>query len=91
MGGKTRVIPPESEVGVHRSYIPQYGEESKRQGPDGPPQIDVEFSRKLLGQYSKRMGIGTGLVDEALRTNPNSIHILTRAEISRWRLAGSKL
>ncbi len=91
MGGKTRIVPPESEVGVHRSFIPRYGEESKREGPDGPPQIDVVFSRKLLGEYSKRMGVGIGLVDEALRTNPNSIHILTREEIARWRLARAKL
>ena len=91
MGGKKRVIPLDSEVGIHRSYVEEYGEPPKREILDAKPLVDPDLILKLVGAYSDRMGVSRGLVEEAQRTSSRSIHIVTRAEMARWRLAGSRL
>ena len=91
MGGKKRVIPPDSEVGIHRSYIARYGDEPKRENVDVRPKIDPDMTLSIIGKYSDSMGISRDLIAEAQRTNSTSIHIVTRSEMARWRLGGSSL
>ena len=91
MGGKKRVIPPSSEVGIHRSYIARYGDEPQRENPDSRPKIDPDLTLSIIGKYSDAMGVSRGLIEEAQRTNSSSIHIVTRSEMARWRLGGSSL
>jgi hypothetical protein len=37
------------------------------------------------------MGVSSGLITLAEHTSPDIIHVLTPAEIARWRLGSSKL
>ena len=37
------------------------------------------------------MGVDSGLIDFAERGSSDQVHVLTRAEIQRWRLASQRL
>ncbi|ATQ69231.1 MULTISPECIES: hypothetical protein [Methylosinus] len=91
MGGLKRVIPRQSRVGVHRmfNYVdgvdPMSGEALReRRYADGG-------MRKALSRYSASMGISRDLIALAERTSPDRVHLLTAAEISRWRLGTPNL
>jgi hypothetical protein len=45
----------------------------------------------MLSRYSSRMGVNSGIIDYAERTSSDSIHVLSKAEIARWRLGQPKL
>jgi hypothetical protein len=90
MGGRKRVIPPLSSVGVHRmfNYVlspdPAGGEPLRKRNYD-----DGNMRARLL-RYSNRMGISNDLINYAERTSPDQLHVLSRAEIARWRLGSGK-
>lgn len=90
MGGRRRVVPPQSRVGVHRmfnystSFDFSEGLVRERNYDDGG-------MRATLSQYSSKMGVSTELVSLAERTSPDRLYMLSAAEIARWRLAGGKL
>jgi hypothetical protein len=90
MGGRKRVIPPQSRIGIHRMYaytsnfsLPDMGMVSERNLDDG-------WMRDMLARYSKSMGVSVDLVNLAERTSPDQLHILSAAEIARWRLGSRK-
>jgi len=37
------------------------------------------------------MGVDSGLIESAERGSSDQVHVLTRAEIHRWRLASERL
>ncbi|HEY8259671.1 MAG TPA: hypothetical protein VIG55_00530 [Methylosinus sp.] len=91
MGGRKRVIPRQSRVGVHRmfNYVdgvdPMSGELLReRRYADGG-------MRKALARYSASMGVSRDLIALAERTSPDRVHLLTAAEIARWRLGSPNL
>lgn len=91
MGGRKRVIPRQSRVGVHRMFNfvdgvdPMSGETLReRRYADGG-------MRKALSRYSATMGISRDLIALAERTSPDRVHLLTSAEIARWRLGTPNL
>ena len=91
MGGKKRVVPPQSRVGIHRMYnyttsfdVAQGGFVSERYYDDGG-------MRRKLSNYARRMGVDSGLIDSAERGSSDQVHVLTPAEIQRWRLASQRL
>ena len=90
MGGKRRIVPPESEVGIHRSFSIFVGADPGREYAASRVQIDNGSTGAAIGRYSDLMGISRDLINSAQKTLPDSIHILTRAEITRWRLGGAK-
>jgi len=90
MGGRKRVIPPRSSIGVHRMFaytsnfsLPDLGMVRERNLDDGG-------MRDMLARYSRSMGVSVDLVNLAERTSPDQLHILTAAEIARWRLGSRK-
>jgi hypothetical protein len=91
MGGRKRVIPPQSEVGIHRMF--QY--ESALDPAAGIATLhrryDTGTMRAILSRYSNRMGVNSGIIDYAERLSTDSIHVLSRKEIARWGLGQSKL
>ncbi len=91
MGGRKRVIPPQSRVGVHRMFNYSTSFDLSEGGLVRQRYYDDGGMRETLSQYSRTMGVSSELINLAERTNPDSIHVLTRAEISRWRLGSSKL
>jgi hypothetical protein len=91
MGGQKRVIPRQSRVGVHRmfNYVdgvdPDSGEVLReRRYADGG-------MRRALARYSASMGISRDLIALAERTSPDRVHLLSAAEIARWRLGTPNL
>jgi hypothetical protein len=90
MGAKKRVALPESRVGIHRMFMYE-----ANMRPDAGPQRDRIFAAEplvaRLSEYAATMGVSTELVRKAETINPEQIHILSAAELRRYRLAGPKL
>lgn len=89
MGAKKRVVPPQSKVGIHRMFL------YERMGQtDGSVQMTKTFAQSemvnRLGDYAGMMGVSRDLVYSAEKTPPDTFHVLTPAEIRRWRLASEK-
>jgi len=87
MGGVKRVAPPGSVLGIHRMFANQ------AQGHgiwgDGPSErvYDNGSMAGLLANYSSRMGVSRDLIRYAEHIASQSIHVITPAELARWRLA----
>jgi len=86
MGGKKRVVPPESQVGIHRMF---------RNELERDPAARVSSMRTIfapdsmvdaLSRYSGSMGISPQLVAAAEQISPTTVHIVTPSEMIRWRL-----
>ena len=90
MGAKKRVALPESRVGIHRMFMYE-----ANMRPDAGAQRDRVFAAEplvaRLSEYAATMGVSTELVRKAETINPEQIHILSAAELRRYRLAGPKL
>lgn len=90
MGGKRRVIPAQSRVGIHRmfnystSFDFSEGIVRERNYDDGG-------MRAMLARYASGMGVSPDLVNLAERTSPDQLYMLTGADIARWRLGSRKL
>ena len=92
MGGKKRVVPSHSFVGIHRMFRDEAG-------PD--PSGDRNRKRERLfasgnmvdvvSRYTGSMGISRDLIATAERVSPDDIHIVTPQELARWRLGSPKL
>ncbi len=82
-GGRRRIVPPGSEVGVHRAWTKVEDDPSgslTRQYPPG-------HHAPILSRYLRAMGVSDRLVALADSTSSDDIRILTRAELTRLRLA----
>jgi len=88
MGGKKRVVPPESEVGVHRMIAYTASE-----GFDATPSIRLDNGSvaAVLSRYCSAMGVNPAVIALAEHTAPGRLYLLSRAEIARWRLAVPRL
>ena len=90
MGGKRRVIPAQSRVGVHRmfnystSFDFSEGLVRERNYDDGG-------MRATLSRYANMMGVSRDLVYLAERTSPDQLYMLSGADIARWRLGARRL
>lgn len=90
MGAAKRVVPHGSKVGIHRMFAYEW-ERDRRS--DRLERLRVYGSQDLetrLANYAASMGVSRELITTAERISPDSIHILTRREIRRWRLASLK-
>jgi hypothetical protein len=89
MGGKKRVIPLQSEVGIHRMFTYEY---ASALGPIGGSRqrFDDGGMAAVLSRYSGMMGVSPQLISAAEHITPDQLHIVSRAEISRWHLAASR-
>ena len=89
-GGKRRVIPPVSRLGIHRMAIYAHSHD-----PAGGEQVTRTYGTDdlvtALSDYTKQMGIDPEVIDEAEQIAPESIHIVTSREILRWRLGSPRL
>ena len=89
MGGKKRLVPSISRLGIHRMVVDVHsyslfgGEESER--VYGSPGFVA-----ALASYTRAMGVSPLVIAYAERIAPEAIHILSRGEIKRWRLASAQ-
>lgn len=88
-GGKQRVVPPISRLGIHRMVINEAGRD-----PAGGYAMQQTFGSEeivsSLSAYTRLMGIDPAVIVQAEQIAPESIRILTPKEIARWRLARSR-
>ena len=90
MGAKKRVALPESRVGVHRMFMYEANMRSESTG-ERERVFATEPLVARLSEYAQMMGVSTELVRRAETINPDKIHILSAAELRRYKLAGPKL
>ena len=87
MGGKTRVVPPQSTLGVHRTSSFRFVGKDPAGVDPGYQRIQTpEALLKALGDYTRKMGVSPEVLSVAQAAPPNSIRVLTRQEVARWRL-----
>jgi hypothetical protein len=86
-GGKRRIIPPASHLGIHQMAIYSHGffggDTTVSKGT--PELVDA------LSAYTKLMGVSPAAIEEAEQIDSSSIHILTPKEIARWRVGTPRL
>ena len=90
-GGKRRIIPSGSHLGIHSMAI--YSHDFSLFG-DGAQSVRARGTPELveaLSAYTKLMGVNPVAIEEAEQVPPESIHILTPAEIARWRVGTPRL
>jgi hypothetical protein len=91
MGGRKRVIPPQSQVGIHRMFQYEGGFDPAGGTTTVRRRYDDGNMHAMLSRYSSSMGISSGLIDYDERTSTENVHVLSKAEIARWRLGTSRL
>lgn len=90
MGAKKRVIPPQSLVGIHRMFT--YVDTAD---PDSATVLryrryDNGEMAAVLSRYTSEMGVSPALIAMAEHISSDRIHIMTRAEISRFHLGTAR-
>ena len=90
MGGIKRIVPPQSRVGIHRMSRQESVESSGR----GPHMTTRSYASdemvEALAHYAAEMGVNPTVIRAAEHISPDEIHILSGAELKRWRLASPK-
>jgi len=81
MGARKRVIPLESELGLHRMYLVSI---------EGRQQDDGEM-KQVLEHYTRSMGVSPNVIITAEHMRPDDVYIVSREEISKWRLGTATL
>ncbi len=86
MGAKKRIVPPSSLVGIHRmSFI-----DSERDAMTHEETSHQVFATRVyveaLAKYAASMGVSRDAIYTAEKINPDKLHIVTAAELRRWRL-----
>ena len=86
MGAAKRVVPPQSNVGIHRMHLDERG----RGAVAGVPARRVYGTPawvERLSNYAWEMGISRDLIATAETIEPEKIRVLTQSELQGWRLA----
>ena len=84
------MIPPQSKVGVHRMFQYQASLDATG-GATIHRQYDNGRMRSMLSRYSRQMGVNSRVIEDAERTSSDSLHVLSKGEIARWRLGQPNL
>lgn len=85
IGARKRVIPPESEVGIHRMFLTV--EDNDVTSSATKHELDIARGlRNMLSSYAGRMGVSPEIITRAENTPSEDLHMLTRKEIKKWRL-----
>lgn len=90
MGARKRVIPAQSQIGIHRMFAYEEGIDANgtillRQRHDNGDM------RAFLMHYSSEMGVSPGLISAAEHVPSDNLKILSRADIRRWHLGVPKM
>jgi hypothetical protein len=91
MGGARRVVPPASRLGIHRMSSQENGAGVGRFFSPGAPSYASPDMVDALAGYAAQMGVSPTVIRVAERIPPEEIHIISPAELRRWRLASQKL
>jgi hypothetical protein len=86
MGARKRVIPRESQVGIHRMFLSIDGIDPATEQALREQHHDNSDMRAFLSHYTSKMGVSPDLIARAEHTPSQSLYILSRADIRRWHL-----
>ncbi|HMN74206.1 MAG TPA: hypothetical protein PKA55_20275 [Rhodoblastus sp.] len=90
MGGRKRVVPAQSLVGIHRMFALEAGADPAGGSGGARRRFDNGDMRDTLARYSQAMGVSRDLINRAESTPTESIHVLSPQEVARWRLGSSR-
>ena len=90
-GGKRRIVPPASHLGIHRMAIYSHSFDFFGGGDTTTRTYGTGELVTALSAYTKMMGVSPAVIDEAEQVEPEAIHIVTPQEIVRWRLGTSRV
>jgi hypothetical protein len=92
MGGRKRVIPEQSNIGIHRMQAEiNYGFDPQTATQVTEKRTGTNDQVSLLKRYAKTMGIDQKLIALAESIPHEQIKILSAAEVRQFRLGASKL
>jgi hypothetical protein len=86
MGGKRRIVPAASEVGVHRIHSRGQIDVANRDRPQMYIFAEADLVAQMRG-YARMMGVNPDLIDLAESIGPDRLHQLTDEEIRKFHLA----
>jgi hypothetical protein len=86
IGARKRVIPRESEVGIHRMFLSVDGIDPATEAALRSQHADNRDMQAFLSRYTSKMGVSPDLIARAEHTPSQSLYILSRADIRRWHL-----
>jgi len=87
MGGRKRVAPQGSALGIHRMFANQVTDGGIFGDGTVVRRYDNGSMASHLMAYSVRMGVSRDLILTAEHISSSSIHVVTSSEMSRWNLA----
>jgi hypothetical protein len=90
-GGKRRVVPDGSQVGVHAAWTRSSSMRDIVGSGTIDPRVPSDRVAVVLSRYLSTMGVSPQLVAIAETTPSSQIRVLTRAELSSLRLARASL
>ena len=90
MGGKKRVVPPEALLGIHRMHFDRFARDAGTGDSTSSRFYGTPDFVAKLSDYAGMMGISRDLVNTAEHTSAEGLHIVTSAELRKWRLGQRK-
>lgn len=90
MGAKKRVVPPDALVGIHRMHFDAYGRDPSTGDSSSTRVYGTQDFVATLAKYASSMGVSSDLIYSAEKIAPERIHIVTPAELRKWRLGSQK-
>ena len=90
-GGRKRVVPPLSQVGIHRMFREEFGKDPANETSGYRQSFASGGMVDVLSRYAGSMGISREMISEAEKVSPGDIHIVTPRELAKWRLGSPKL
>jgi hypothetical protein len=90
MGGVKRIVPPQSSVGIHRMSREDAGESWARAPHSTTRSYASSDMVQALANYAAEMGVSPAVIRTAEGISPEEIHILSPAELQRWRVASPR-
>ncbi len=91
MGGKKRVVPPKSKIGVHAIFTNKFEFDPLHAEPPFRKISAPKNVNDIARKYTKFMGVSSELVNLAESVSPNSISILTPAQVAKFKLGVAAL
>jgi hypothetical protein len=90
MGGVKRIVPAQSSVGIHRMSREDASESWARAPHSTTRSYASSDMVKALADYAAEMGVNPAVIRTAEGISPEEIHILSPAELQRWRVASPR-
>jgi hypothetical protein len=86
MGGLNRAVEAEAKIGVHQFYLPRAINDSTKTQFTGEDLIEQQKLQGRLQDYAAEMGIDSGIIALASKTDPRDMTILVSDQLRAFKL-----